>query len=131
MLSSLIILAAIPTWRSQSGPVPRLKAMLTDANALLVVSHSRLGPIAEELDSRIVWVDRGSEANGVVRLPEVDGRDLAYVMYTSGSTGTPNGVLIEHHNVLALLDAYVHLAPHQDVLAGTALCPFSFDVSVW
>jgi amino acid adenylation domain-containing protein len=112
-------------------PVPRLKAMLTDANALLVVSHSRLGPIAEELDSRIVWVDRGSEANGVVRLPEVDGRDLAYVMYTSGSTGTPNGVLIEHHNVLALLDAYVHLAPHQDVLAGTALCPFSFDVSVW
>ncbi|RKZ80316.1 MAG: non-ribosomal peptide synthetase, partial [Candidatus Parabeggiatoa sp. nov. 1] len=57
--------------------------------------------------------------------------NLAYVIYTSGSTGQPKGVMIEHHNVLAMLQGFEHLAPSGQSLIGTSVCPFSFDVSVW
>src|SRR4029453_10601705 len=52
-------------------------------------------------------------------------------MYTSGSTGTPKGVMVEHRQVLAFLHGFEHVAPGGEGGIGTAVCPFSFDVSVW
>ncbi|TFZ33114.1 hypothetical protein EWW49_33610, partial [Pseudomonas syringae] len=56
---------------------------------------------------------------------------LAYVRYTSGSTGTHKGVTDEHLGVVNRLlwarDAY-HVASNDRVLQKT---PFGFDVSVW
>jgi amino acid adenylation domain-containing protein len=56
---------------------------------------------------------------------------LAYVIYTSGSTGVPKGAMIEHRNVLAMLDGFEQVAPHTDPLVGSALVSIGFDVSVW
>ena len=56
---------------------------------------------------------------------------LAYVIYTSGSTGVPKGAMIEHRNVLAMLDGFEQVAPHADPLVGSALVSIGFDVSVW
>ncbi|WP_415843370.1 amino acid adenylation domain-containing protein, partial [Xenorhabdus thuongxuanensis] len=58
-------------------------------------------------------------------------RHLAYVLYTSGSTGLPKGVMNEHRGVVNRLlwaqNTY-QLTPQDRVLQKT---PFSFDVSVW
>ncbi|MGY3235686.1 amino acid adenylation domain-containing protein [Bradyrhizobium sp. USDA 4448] len=56
---------------------------------------------------------------------------LAYLIYTSGSSGTPKGVMIEQRgltNHLASLIAELGLTP-KDVIAQTA--PQSFVISVW
>ncbi|NEE35630.1 AMP-binding protein, partial [Streptomyces sp. SID7982] len=37
--------------------------------------------------------------------PDISPHAAAYVIHTSGSTGRPKGVIVEHHNVLRLLDA--------------------------
>jgi amino acid adenylation domain-containing protein len=58
-------------------------------------------------------------------------QQLAYVLYTSGTTGTPKGVMVEHHSVVALLLAFEQVAASSEHLIGTSLCPFNFDVSVW
>ena len=114
-----------------SLPPHRLRSMLNDAGATIVVSHTRLASEASPLGARVMLLDStGSEADHVP-LPLVGAVNLAYVMFTSGSTGRPNGVMVEHRNVLALLDAYEKLAPAQAELSGAALCPFGFDVSVW
>ncbi|MEO0869939.1 MAG: amino acid adenylation domain-containing protein, partial [Cyanobacteria bacterium J06642_11] len=65
--------------------------------------------------------------------PDVDitARDLAYILFTSGSTGKPKGVMVEHRNVLAMLQGFEHIAPAGANLKGTALCSYGFDVSVW
>lgn len=62
--------------------------------------------------------------------PVSDGRSLAYVMYTSGTTGTPKGVLVEHRSVLNLCRSFekrFSLGPQSVVLQ---LSPITFDASV-
>jgi amino acid adenylation domain-containing protein len=59
------------------------------------------------------------------------GLDLAYVLYTSGSTGMPKGVMLSHHNALAFVEWAVGAF---GVTAGDRLgnhAPLHFDLSVF
>jgi amino acid adenylation domain-containing protein len=56
---------------------------------------------------------------------------LAYALFTSGTTGEPHVVAIEQTSVVALIDGYASVAPARSRVVSSALCPFSFDVSIW
>ena len=88
--------------------LPRLRAIIEDAQVSLVLTTSGIEAVSSELsiakDGReIEWLatDRSYDHADVVELPRLKETSLAYLQYTSGSTATPRGVMVSHGNVLS------------------------------
>jgi amino acid adenylation domain-containing protein len=119
---------------SPEYPKDRLKYIVQDAAAPLVLSRSDCCANCPETSARLVLLDRESEQIAThattnlqtTVLPE----NLAYVIYTSGSTGEPKGVLIAHCSVSNLANAQIQAF---EVSNETTLLQFvasSFDAAV-
>lgn len=113
-------------------PQARIAFMLEDAQCRLVVTRDALAPALPPtvrsvcLDAQPSWA-RG----GPVDDTPVGPHHLAYVMYTSGSTGQPKGVLVEHRNVANFFVGMDGCVPRADgPEAWLALTSLSFDISV-
>ncbi|MBT8183734.1 MAG: AMP-binding protein, partial [Eudoraea sp.] len=63
--------------------------------------------------------------------PEILGKDLASILYTSGSTGIPKGIMHTHNSGLSLarLEVNLHHATHTDRIGNFA--PLHFDQSLF
>ncbi len=110
-------------------PVNRRDFLLGDSGAtlLLVDEKSWTGAAVPVLD--MTEPSEGGPAGG---LPEVEAvpQDAAYVMYTSGTTGRPKGVVVSHRAVIRLVRGtdYVSLSPHTRILQTGAI---AFDATTF
>ncbi len=115
-------------------PKERLKFMLDDCRSPILITVSTLLPSLP--DNRPPTVCLDTDWPGIDRLANtkpsaaVTAENLAYVNYTSGSTGLPKGVLITHRSVARLLFGveYVRMASSQKFLQLSTL---SFDASTF
>ena len=120
-------------------PAQRITQVLAKARTPIVVSSRAVGEalwedvcaFAAARGIHVVDIDSPlpSYLDEPPALPR--GCDVAYAMFTSGSTGEPKGVLVEHagmvNHVLAKLED-LGMGP-DDVLGQTG--PQSFDIVVW
>jgi amino acid adenylation domain-containing protein len=121
-------LALDPTY-----PPPRLAFMLEDAGASVLLTTTRLAASLPAHGARLVCLDAEAQqiashaSDNVERV--ADPNNLAYLVYTSGTTGRPKGTLVEHHSLVntSLAFAAQHrLTPEDRVLQFASL---SFDVA--
>ena len=98
-------------------PTERLTFMLEDTAARAVLATPHLVDRARELSDLPVLPLRGPDdavtgpAVGACPARSWGGRSLAYVMYTSGSSGRPKGVAVEHRGVLRYVRGAHDLIP--------------------
>jgi amino acid adenylation domain-containing protein len=116
-------------------PKERLAYMISDARPQVLITDERLASSLPAHQAGVLLVDKeaGSLDNlpGTNLPPLANAGSLAYIMYTSGSTGQPKGVLIEHRGMSNLAGAHSDifgLGVESRVLQFSSIC---FDCSVW
>ncbi|MDA3647998.1 amino acid adenylation domain-containing protein [Saccharopolyspora indica] len=117
-------------------PADRLTYLAEDAGCELVLTTTGL---AERLPEDVlpICLDEPAVRAAVDAQPDTDlaaelrPDSLAYVLYTSGSTGLPKGTLVQHDSVVNLVlysRAAYDIGPAERIIQFANPC---FDVSVW
>ena len=125
-------------------PRPRLSAMVDTARAVAVVTRSDLPPPpgdglpvirVDAVPEPVAAEPSGAEPDAAqLREPGADPSRVAYVLFTSGSTGSPKGAVVEHRSIANTVAWYIE---RLGITAADRVCWFSspgFDASctdVW
>ncbi|WP_396915656.1 amino acid adenylation domain-containing protein [Mycolicibacterium sp.] len=113
-------------------PDARIHFMVSDAMPIAALTTADLRARLDGTDLVVLDVDdAGIGDRPSIALPGPTPDDLAYLTYTSGTTGVPKAVAVAHRNVTRLLGTL-----HPDLPAGPGQVwsqwhSLVFDVSVW
>ncbi len=113
-------------------PMKRLEKMLDLAQVEHLVTKSQLQDRLPSSTRQDIWVDRDADeiANADSTNLDLAGAShrLAYIMFTSGSTGEPKAIMIEHRSIVRLV-SHVQYARFGSDRVFVLLAPVSFDAS--
>jgi glycopeptidolipid biosynthesis protein len=113
-------------------PSERTAYMLTDAAARLLITDTATAPTLPNMTTEVLTLDTTKPHAGIDSTPSAvraHPDNLAYLLYTSGSTGQPKAVMITHRNVVNIA---VHGWPKEAVRDRTAMVASpGFDASAY
>jgi acyl-CoA synthetase (AMP-forming)/AMP-acid ligase II len=132
---------AVPAYPPQfHRPMPRLQAILANAQATLVLTTKQIFTNVEkhlfayspELKA-LRWLATDSIPGNLEKQwqePILNSDTLAFLQYTSGSTGTPKGVMITHGNLLHNEQIIQQAMQHTDKTIFVGWLPLFHDMGL-
>jgi long-chain acyl-CoA synthetase len=107
--AQVLLIDSLDRWHKLAAADGRLKGLKR-----VVLVHAETG--AEPGDVRLTelarWLDRaGTAGPATLQIADVKPADLAAIVYTSGTTGRPKGVMLSHANVVANVKACMEGVP--------------------
>lgn len=132
IISTLAILKAgalyLPIENSLSKK--QIQYILRDSEAQLVITKKQYSDLIDNFKNILFNDLLNQEVVSNLDVESIESRDLAYIMYTSGTTGNPKGVMVEHGSIVRLINNpnYVSLGNYTRLLQTGAQ---AFDASVF
>ncbi|AZK44682.1 D-alanine--poly(phosphoribitol) ligase [Erysipelothrix piscisicarius] len=120
-----------------SQPDNRVISILKTLETHFIVSDEAQKSRIEQLNAQINYIESKSILNGISQEDQIKQRmgshistHPLYILFTSGSTGNPKGVVVSHSSVIRFINDFTKTFQFSkdDVIANQA--PFDFDVSV-
>jgi amino acid adenylation domain-containing protein len=113
-------------------PPSRRQFIIDDAQVVLVLTDESGAAdlTGHPVDTLIMEQGEDGRSDAMSPTVAVGPGNAAYIVYTSGSTGVPKGVVVDHASILGLIDGEPRIAvePGQTV---AHLAPVAFDASVF
>ncbi|MBT8422507.1 MAG: AMP-binding protein, partial [Gammaproteobacteria bacterium] len=110
-------------------PPARLASVLDQAKPRLIVSTPEADAVLPDTGAAIVDVDAGSDDSNPQSGANAD--DLCYVIFTSGTSGRPKGVMVTHANVARLFPALPAGLRFDNQDVWTLFHSYAFGFSAW
>jgi len=145
--TSAIPVAVYGVWRAGAAYVPidpnnppeRIRQILGLSRAQVLVCERATAVLAQSMHKQVIVLDDlpdpALRSNARTELPaHPDPASLAYVLFTSGSTGEPKGVMVEHRQVQHLAAAFEQRMAQDGLdISGrwAANPPYTFDMSTF
>tara|TARA_Y100000590_G_scaffold192439_1_gene218752 strand:+ start:1012 stop:2541 length:1530 start_codon:yes stop_codon:yes gene_type:complete len=121
------------TFLDRNSPRDRIKKILKSLKSKIIISEKKINLnkknlLIKDLNNKI---KKQKNILNKKILNKVSPNTIAYVMFTSGSTGFPKGVAIRHSNVIAFSDwcRTEYKINHNDIV--TNINPLFFDNSIF
>ncbi|PYH46246.1 nonribosomal peptide synthase Pes1 [Aspergillus saccharolyticus JOP 1030-1] len=117
-------------------PLPRLQSLAGAVKARILLCSRDRAQALSEVTETVIPLDQEtidsfpSPSESAGALPQVEGRNAAYVIFTSGSTGEPKGTMLEHRAYVS--GAMAHAPPHNMYSTSRVLqfAAHTFDASL-
>ncbi|MCR9212906.1 MAG: LLM class flavin-dependent oxidoreductase [Proteobacteria bacterium] len=110
-----------------SYPAERVSFMIEDSATPIIVASPKTEFKFRIDPSKTIYPDAKGEGFAA---PKGDPKELAYLMYTSGSTGIPKGVMVTHRNLVNFFTGMDLTVPADGKVRLLAITSVSFDISV-
>jgi amino acid adenylation domain-containing protein len=117
-----------------TSPADRIRNVLEDSGASSVVTTlGQLDSLPSGTWQPVVVDSAAARAvtESAADLPPISPGSLAYIIYTSGSSGRPKGVAVQHVGVRQLAESTRQLLNVSDQDVWTLFHSSAFDISVW
>lgn len=116
-----------------SYPQERLNFMVKDADAVLLIADADLRDLVNEYEGNVLLTGEPADSAAIStasNLPSLNSHSLLTLLYTSGSTGIPKGVMLEHCNLIAFNKHFCHYLDITPLSRIAAYASFGFDANM-
>ncbi|OOC58790.1 amino acid adenylation domain-containing protein [Paenibacillus ihbetae] len=118
-------------------PQERIESIISNTEARLHIQKERIRTFSQHPHLICGYLDKDAIITDSITKPEVNRKEmrllesnLIYIIFTSGTTGQPKGIMMSHRAVLSFFDGLIHFCDIPEKTRVGSISPLQFDFSI-